>query len=427
MIRRVTVAALVAAAVVAAPAEASTWLQLGVVDTQEALGDQARFGRTLGTLRPQVVRIMLGWGGPFGVARERRPEVGADPADPAYDWTRYDQALLTATSRGVRVLFTIYGSPEWANLYQPANVPPQNFTRLKEFAYAAAIRYSGSYRRSDGVVLPRVALWTAWNEPNIPLGLAPQWRRLGGRWVIHSAWAYARICNAVYDGIHLTLLRGQQVACGVTTARGNNAPGTRRPSVAPIGFLRAMKAAGLRDFDAYAHHPYSGNPRLAPGAKPPNARAITLGNIQKLINEVTRLYGAKPIWITEYGYETSPPDPVFGVGWQRQAAYLRQAYGIARRNPRIEMLLWFLARDEARATGWQSGFVSAAGRRKPSFYAFQQLASAARKRQLTLVRSVRRERVEGLGALLRDALAAGDESPRSWLPVGPLGPLYVAP
>src|SRR5919109_3864317 len=154
MIRRVTVAALVAAAVVAAPAEASTWLQLGVVDTQEALGDQARFGRTLGTLRPQVVRIMLGWGGPFGVARERRPEVGADPADPAYDWTRYDQALLTATSRGVRVLFTIYGSPEWANLYQPANVPPQNFTRLKEFAYAAAIRYSGSYRRSDGVVLP---------------------------------------------------------------------------------------------------------------------------------------------------------------------------------------------------------------------------------------------------------------------------------
>ena len=213
---------------------------------------------------------MLGWGGPFGVARERRPEVGADPADPAYDWRLYDQAVLTATSRGVRVLFTINSSPEWANLYQPSNVPPQNFTRLKEFAYAAAIRYSGVYRRADGVVLPRVSLWTAWNEPNIPLGLKPQWRRLGGRWVIHSAWAYARICNAVYDGIHSTLLRGQQVACGVTTARGNNAPGTKRPSVAPIGFLRAAKAAGMRNFDAYAHHPYAGSPGLAPGAKPKN-------------------------------------------------------------------------------------------------------------------------------------------------------------
>jgi Glycosyl hydrolase catalytic core len=420
--RRATIAALVAAAVVATPAGASTWVQLGLVDTQEALGDQARFGRTLGTLRPQVVRIMLGWGGPFGVARERRPEVGTDPADPAYNWGLYDQAVLTATSRGVRVLFTIYGSPAWSNLYQPANVPPQNFTRLKEFAYAAALRYSGSYRRPDGVVLPRVSLWTAWNEPNIPLGLKPQWRRLGGRWVIHSAWAYARICNAVYDGIHLSLLRGQQVACGVTTARGNNAPGTRRPSVAPIGFLRATKAAGLRNFDAYAHHPYSGDPRLAPGTKPKNPRAITLGNIQKLINEVTRLYGQKPIWITEYGYETSPPDRIFGVRWEKQALYLREAYGIARRNPRIQMLLWFLARDEARSNGWQSGFLSAAGRRKPSFYEFQSLAGVARKRQLQLVRSVRGDKTEGLTGLLRGVVGADakEDSPRSWLPVGPL-------
>jgi hypothetical protein len=419
--RLATVAALiVAATVLVTPAGASTWLQLGLVDTQEALSDQARFGRTLGTLRPQVVRIMLGWGGPFGVAREKRPEAGADPADPAYDWALYDRAVMTATASGVRVLFTIYATPAWANLYQPANVAPQNFTRLKEFAYAAAIRYSGAYRRADGVVLPRVSLWTAWNEPNIPLGLKPQWRRLGGRWVIHSAWAYARICNAVYDGIHLTLLRGQKVACGVTTARGNNAPGTRRPSVAPIGFVRAMKAAGLRDFDAYAHHPYSGSPRFAPGAKPRNPRAITLGNIQKLINEVTELYGPKPIWITEYGYETSPPDRVFGVGWEKQAAYLREAYGIARRNPRIEMLLWFLARDEARSTGWQSGFVSAGGRRKPSFYEFQTLAGAARKRQLALVRTVRGMKPPGLGDVLRDAVGVEDKSTRSWLPVGPM-------
>jgi hypothetical protein len=419
--RRATVVAIViAATVLATPAGASTWLQLGLVDTQEALGDQARFGRTLGNLRPQVVRIMLGWGGPFGVAQDRRPAAGWSPDDPAYDWSRYDQAVLTAASRGVSVLFTIYGSPAWSNLYQAPNVGPQNFTRLKEFAYAAGLRYSGMYRRADGVVLPRVSLWTAWNEPNIPLGLKPQWRRLGGRWVIHSAWVYARICNAVYDGIHLTLLRGQRVACGVTTARGNNAPGTRRPSVAPIGFLRAAKAAGLRNFDAYAHHPYSGDPRLPPGAKPRSPRAITLGNIQKLINEVTRLYGAKPIWITEYGYETSPPDRVFGVAWKKQAAYLRQAYGIARRNPRIEMLLWFLARDEARARGWQSGFLSSGGRRKPSFYEFQTLAGAARKRQLTLVRTVRRASVRDLGDLLRGAAGFRKESPRSWLPVGPI-------
>jgi Glycosyl hydrolase catalytic core len=417
--RRATLVGLVAAAVLATPAGASTWLQLGLVDTQEALGNQHQFGSTLSTLRPQVVRIMLAWGGPLGVARER-PEVGTNPADPAYEWHLYDAAVITAARNGVRPLFTIYATPWWANGGRDQNVAPQNVERLKEFAYAAALRYSGLYRRGDGVVLPRVSLWTAWNEPNIPLGLKPQWRKIGGRWQIQSARDYARICNAIYDGVHLTLLRGEKVACGVTTARGNNAPGTRRPSVAPIGFLRAVKAAGLRNFDAYAHHPYSGDPRLAPGAEPRSKRAITLGNIQRLVTEVTRLYGPKPIWITEYGYETSPPDRVFGVGWSQQAKYLRQAYGIARRNPRIEMLLWFLARDEERERGWQSGFLSATGRRKPSFYAFQTLARAAHRQQLSIKRSLRGARTRGLKGLLRGAVGGTDRSHRAWLPVGPL-------
>jgi hypothetical protein len=30
---------------------------------------------------------------------------------------------------------------------------------------------------------------------------------------------------------------------------------------------------------------------------------------------VTRLYGNKRIWITEYGYQTNPPDEFFGVSW----------------------------------------------------------------------------------------------------------------
>jgi hypothetical protein len=82
------------------------------------------------------------------------------------------------------------------------------------------------------------------------------------------------------------------------------------------------------------------------------------------------------------------------------------------------MLLWFLARDEERATGWQSGFVSAGGLRKPSFYEFQALAGAARKRQVQMTRSVRRVRVRSLRDLLVGAGGAS-ESDRSWLPVGP--------
>ncbi len=48
---------------------------------------------------------------------------------------------------------------------------------------------------------------------------------------------------------------------------------------------------------------------------------------------------------------------------------------IAKRNPRIDMFLWFLLRDERRLTdeGWQSGLLTAGGLKKPSFAAFQRL------------------------------------------------------
>ena len=86
---------------------------------------------------------------------------------------------------------------------------------------------------------------------------------------------------------------------------------------------------------------------------------------------MTRLYGRKRIWITEYGYQTNPPDGVFGVSWETQARYVRQSFAIARANPRIDMLLWFLLRDEPDPARWQSGLVAATGERKPSFESFR--------------------------------------------------------
>ena len=102
---------------------------------------------------------------------------------------------------------------------------------------------------------------------------------------------------------------------------------------------------------------------------------MILGNINELVTEVTRLWGRKPIWITEYGYQT-PPDRHYAVSRQQQARYLKQAFSIARANPRIDMMLWFLIRDQGvtRAfDGWQGGLLSRGGARKPAFRAFQQV------------------------------------------------------
>ena len=184
--------------------------------------------------------------------------------------------------------------------------------------------------------LPAVKLWAAWNEPNNPVFLQPQYRYVGGKWVIQSAIDYARICEAVYAGVHAARVSGDKVACGLTAPRGNNNPGEPRASVAPLTFLKAVHAAGLKHFDAWAHHPYYVSPSETPSSKPNSATAVTLGNIQTLIDQVTKYYGRKPIWITEYGYQTNPPDAFFGVSWAKQAAYLTQAFAIARKNPRID-------------------------------------------------------------------------------------------
>jgi hypothetical protein len=85
---------------------------------------------------------------------------------------------------------------------------------------------------------------------------------------------------------------------------------------------------------------------------------------------VTQLYGSKPLWITEYGYQTNPPDTFYGVGWNTQAEYLREAYMIAQANPRIDLLTWFLLRDSRVLSEWQSGLMTANGQKKPAFAAF---------------------------------------------------------
>src|SRR4030095_13287175 len=162
----------------------------------------------------------------------------------------YDRVVLQAERYGVEIVFTIFATPRWANGGGAPARAPGNGARLRAVAYGAATRYSGTYIRPDGKLLPRVRYWTAWNEPNLQIGLIPQWRRVGKRWVIPSAIDYARICNAVVDGVHTSMLSGEKVACGVTAARGNNNPSGAKPSVSPPAVLRAVKKAGASEFGA---------------------------------------------------------------------------------------------------------------------------------------------------------------------------------
>jgi hypothetical protein len=341
---------------------------IGLYDPVQPLARPSTTFPMLAKLRVRILRMDLPW----NLVAKKRPAHPLDPADPAYNWDVYDTFVQNAKKYKIAVLFSIYGTPAWANGGKKPNRAPSRMVYLRQFAYAAAKRYSGTFKRADDVVLPAVRKWLAWNEPNNPVFLRPQWARVGRRNIPVAARTYVGICTAVWAGVHATHLK-EQVACGATDPRGNNKARGRRPSIAPLTFLAALKRYGLRRFDAYAHHPYYSSPRDTPATVPRAKTVVTLGNINVLIGLLTRLYGPKPLWITEYGFQTRPPDRHFGVSWARQARYLRQAFAIARRNPRIALMVWFLLRDESRLSGWQSGLITAGGRKKPAYNAFRRM------------------------------------------------------
>ena len=354
-----------------APASAAPGLMVGLVNDSDIFAQPDKDGafRALSDAGAEVVRVTLAW----NRVASTRPVRAADPQDPAYDWSEYDAIVSAADRHGIRLLFTVTATPRWANESGDPRRVPTRMADLRGFAYAAARRYSGTYfPRPSALPLPKVDMWTAWNEPNLRMFFRPQWKKAGGRWIAVSPRIYARVCNAVWQGVHRAgdeAGTAETVACGVTAPRGADRPWGKSKSVSPLRFLRGMAAAGAV-FDVYAHHPYSAG--AGPAWLPYDDRWIALGNIHRLVATLTELYGRDvPIWLTEYGFKTNPPD-VKGVSWLDQAAFLRQAHSFVRRHPRIDMLVWYQFRDTW-PDGWTSGLVTREGTHKPAYFAFRDL------------------------------------------------------
>jgi hypothetical protein len=78
-----------------------------------------------------------------------------------------------------------------------------------------------------------------------------------------------------------------------------------------------------------------------------------------------------PLLLTEYGVQTSPPDPTFGVSFRTQAEYLGIAEYLAWRNRGVSAWSQYLLRDDADVGGFQSGLRLRDGTAKPSLAAFR--------------------------------------------------------
>ena len=304
-----------------------------------------------------VIRAWIEW----GKIAPTRPASPRDPFDPAYVMTDTDDLVRAAQMRGMEVLFTIWGTPSWANDGAGPAHAPTDAQDLEDFAYAIASRYSGRY-----VGYPFVRFYTVWNEPNLPAFLSPQYD-LGGNSVAPAT--YARLYRAGYAGIKAASPLAR-VALGDTSPWG----GVNAGSHSPGAFAHALSqlAPDLR-FDAWAHHPYATAPDLPPSQRVrwPN---VTLTQLSRFETALARWWHrpSVPIWITEYDYRTRP-QAASGVSYADQARYLEDALGMATADPNVSMFVWYVLRDDPEGP-WPSGLVAQNGRRKPAFRVFARAA-----------------------------------------------------
>jgi hypothetical protein len=323
-------------------AEASPYVQYGIQDDAWLLGGPGTFNERLDQvdrLGVDVVRVNLRW----DEIAAKRPAKPTSHLDPAYRWAAADVLLGGLRARGIAPVVTLVGTPRWANGGRAANWAPTSASAFANFAYAAANRY------------PYVRRWVIWNEPNKYWQLRPTSARVYTRTLLNPAYAALKRLN-----------RGNLVAGGVTAPRGGAG------SVSPVDWIRGMRAAGAR-FDAYAHHPYPLNRFETPtsgGCR--SCEDITMANLERLLAHVQRAWGTrKRIWLTEYGYQTNPPDRIMGVSQALQARYVSEAAYRAYRAPRVDMLIRFLVRDEQGVGRWQSGLYTFLDKPKLSAAAFR--------------------------------------------------------
>lgn len=356
------------------------------------------------------------------LAQERGIGVDLNPTAPAPYWA----ASARAPSSSFR------------NTYSPS---PSEFGKFIE---ALGRRYSGRYLPPDGApptgggggsftptgsggspvlpsgsALPRVSYWSVWNEPDQGGWLTPQWRQVSkGKWVPGAAPLYRRLLDAAWRALMRSGHQGDTILIGETAANGFTVPCTGC-SMRPIPFIKslycvddsyrplrgatatlvgcpsapdpgAFVAAHPALFEAtgFAHHPYSFF--TPPDQRSSDRNLAPLADLSRLESALDRAFaaygqqipGGIPLYLTEYGYKSRPPNPYAPFTDRQQAAFINEGEYMAYRDPRVRAFGQFLlVDDKPKASAqpgsrsywstFQTGLIGLGGGHKPAYQAYQ--------------------------------------------------------
>ncbi len=377
-----------------------------------------RFFKSLGIDR---VRVYVPWGGLGGLAPKpmaKRAPARFDAADPnaypATNWVVYDRIVRAAAKVEIGLDFTVGPpAPRWAagpggparGIYAADWEPSAR--DFGQFVRALGKRYGGHFKPPGAASpLPRVNFWSLWNEPNYGIYLAPATTDNGT--VEVSPRFYRALLAAGWDALAQTghTPRTDTILFGETAPHGYLNPGTFEP-LQPLRFVRALYCVGsdfrplqgvaasergcpstsagsqrfaaenpaLFDASGFAVHPY---PDLtAPTVKTPGligndaADFPALPNVESTLDRAAAAYGRTvrlPIWNTEYGYRTDPPDnATYGLPLPTAAAYLNESEYLSWLDPRLRSYDQYLLTDPvpANKSHFMTGLEFFTGQQKP--------------------------------------------------------------
>lgn len=314
----------------------------------------------------QYARVVVKWSeiAPAGAMRPAGFDA-RDPADPRYRWTAIDATIARLTAAGLTVYCVVYGAPEWA---QRAPHSP-DASEFGSFGHALATRYSGLFADAwSGALLPRVRIWQAWNEPNLPIFLAPA-----------SPERYRGLLNAFYDEVKVVQPDSTIVAAGLAPVKSSKDAEYPKSFAADLlcvrpsgGWYAATKSCSKRaKFDVFSVHPYS----LGAG---PTQRAAIAGNmfvadvidVAQMVRAATQLKtvrpaGRKGLWSTEFAWFTNPPSRSVGDPPRRAGARTLVALHELWRAG-VSQVTWFAVSDNSSAIIGGGGLYDTAGNPKPT-------------------------------------------------------------
>lgn len=355
-----------------------------------------------------TVRILVRWSSLAPSPNStHRPNV--DLTNPnsyrASAWAPYDNLVRSAQTVGIRVMLDPSpGLPRWAQTARCPAAPASaqgvcnaNPALFQKFVQAIGTRYSGSFKG-----LPKVNAWEVWNEPNQIGWLGPQFKYGPHHTLIPiAAPLYRRLAVGAITGLAAsghTGAAGDRILVGETAPIGNSyIRGINGMNANPTVFLESVfclnshlsKLTGLaarqqgctgayRKLKAtgFAHHPYQQGGFFSPYRSNP-AGDITLPYVNRLeaildaAARAGRITGpGLPIYYTEYGFQTNPPDPN-GISLNNQATYLNESDYIAFNEPRVQGVDQYLLHDDFSSGGFHTGLEYFSGKPKPSLNAYR--------------------------------------------------------